>query len=128
MKSRNQVESRRSCEIRMVEIHHQIDPEQLGGAARDVGVAGEISIDLDGKSEGAGPNDRKRRALQREDFVHNVTAALSTITTFLKYPHSIRPSAIRQVSASHFRGLRYCGSMCAARSIGPATSCGKNVT
>lgn len=52
-------------------------------------------------------------------------AQLSATTIFLKNPHNAcrRPSTACAVS--NVRGLRNCGSRFVARSMGPATSCGK---
>ena len=38
-----------ATEIRHVEITHQLDPEQLCSAYGDVGVSGEVAIDLEGE-------------------------------------------------------------------------------
>src|SRR4030095_157733 len=63
--------SRRSGQIWMVEIHHQIEPEQSRRATRDVGVAGKIRVDLNSESEDTRPNYRERCIRKREDFVCN---------------------------------------------------------
>ena len=60
---------RAAREIRMVEVLGQLEPEPARRAARDVGVGGEVRVDLDREGEHAGPEDVERRIRQREDLV-----------------------------------------------------------
>ena len=53
------------------------------------------------------------------------TAQLSATTHFLKNPHSIWRQPSTAFSYENSLGRRNCGRRFDARSIGPATSCGK---
>src|SRR3954470_22368998 len=52
----------------------------------------------------------------------------SAITSFLKKPQSMSKTADRAATGSKVGVLQYGGSICQPRSIGPATSWGKNET
>lgn len=39
-------------EVGVVEVAHQSDAKQLGGAYRDVGIAGEVAVNLEGERDG----------------------------------------------------------------------------
>ena len=41
-----------AAEVRIAEVAHQTYAEQLGGADGDVGIAGEVAVDLDGEEDG----------------------------------------------------------------------------
>src|SRR5438067_3505500 len=58
-------------EIWKVEVQHQIDAEQLRNTSRDVGVAGEVAVDLHREQHGAGNYVcRSDQARTSEDLVH----------------------------------------------------------
>ena len=55
----------------MIEILHQLDPEKAGRPASDIGVTGEIGIDLHGEREDSGPDDGESWMRQGKNLVRN---------------------------------------------------------
>ena len=93
-------------------------------AMSDVGR--EVGVDLHAEGEDAGPQDREGRILAARRRWLAITPTLSAITSFLK--QAPQPSARRRRAAgrrSRCAAARPAAAGCRARSIGPATSCGK---
>ena len=63
-----------------------------------------------------------------EKMRSTIIPMLSAITSFLKSPQAISEIPLAVRSASNLRRRSNCGSRTDARSIGPATSCGKKLT
>ncbi len=97
----------------MIEITHQFDPEKARRPPSDVGVAGEIRVDLHGKGEHSCPKDRKGWLIKREDFVGQESRVVRHDDLLKKSPqHQAEraapvdgiESAIAMVLRQHVRG------------------------
>ena len=122
-----------SCaKIRRAEVLHQLDSEQQRAEpARHVGVAREIEVDLE--CEGVQtPEERPGGVLVRGFGEHRIRYRFRARrrADFRNQPEANRKAAC-SMSTSVARTRRSavsCGSSLPARSIGPATSCGKKLT
>ena len=117
--------------VRRAEVLRQREAEHLRRADRDVGVRREVEVDLRTRRRRRRPatSSDENRSGRLEDAIDDRTSAsVSAIAIFLNRPITIRnmPSAAPRARAAAAR--RAAAGAPAARTIGPATSCGKNST
>ena len=114
-------------QVRMVEIDHQLEAEPARRAARDIAVGREVRVDLDREREDARPQDLEGRRLEREDLVGDQPDVVGNHQLLEKAPRH-QPQARAGGVGREASLPSTCGSRRDARSMGPATSCGKNAT
>ena len=114
--------------VRRVEVLRELEAEQQRDADRDVRVAAEVGEDLDGVAVDADQHleRRVRGSARRTPRRRCAVARWFAITTFRKSPLTIRKNARETSTRRGSRGDSSCGSSSLARTIGPATRCGKN--
>ena len=115
-------------QVRHVEVLRQLVAEQVGDADGHVGVAGEVAVDLHGVGEHGQP-DRVGTIVPcgLAKIGSANTAMRSAMASFLNRP--IRKNCVPEVHAAASPsacGGVICGRKSSARTIGPATRCGKN--
>ena len=90
-------------QVRMLEVPDQVEAVPLRDAARDVGVGGEVGVDLDRKREHARPQHEEVRRSCSANTLFAITPTLSAMTSFLKKPHTISTVASRAAAAENRR-------------------------
>ena len=111
-----------------VEVLRELEAEQQRDADRDVRVAAEVGEDLDGVAVDADEDLERRVPVRRgEDVVDDVRREVVRdhhLEEEAAEDQEERPRSCRRARGS--RGRSSCGSNSLARTIGPATRCGKN--
>src|SRR3989338_4418235 len=81
--------------IRTIEIEHEAKTEDAGAAAGDVGVAGEVAVDLEGEEDGGDPvRDAREVGGVVEDHVHSRGQCVGNDHFFEEAPeHKTEPVA-----------------------------------
>ena len=96
-------------EVRLAEVDHEVEAEQLSAAAGDVAVAAEIPVDLEGEGVGAEQGDPAAAAHVPSKAALASWAQLSAMTHLRKSPErmSMQPSkAFSRVEAAILLYLR----------------------
>ena len=89
----------------MIEVLGQLEPEPARGPARDVGVGGEVRIDLDREREDAGPQQRERRIAEREHLVGDHADVVGDHQLLEEAPADQPEPALRLVDREPARAL-----------------------
>ena len=71
-------------------------------------------------------HNRGKAGCSSENTLFATSETLSAITSFLKKPHTISNRPSTSISMRNVRSASSCGNKWVARSMGPATSRGKN--
>ena len=132
MCQRRQNSRERSRQVRLAEVVRQLEAEQMRDADRDVGVAREVAVDLDRERERAEQQRPRRRARlgSCEHASRRHGARRSAMAIFLNSPSEDQRESRRASwsSVDCAASRRAAAGSRAARTIGPATSCGKKGT
>ena len=87
----------RLSQIRLAEVDHEMEAQQLGAAAGDIAVAAEVAVDLPGECIGADGHDRQvRLAKLAENAALASNAQLSAITALRNRPERISIDAVEE--------------------------------
>ena len=111
----------------MLKFMASLIAEQVGRAEGHVGVAGEVAVDLDRVGEDGHPDGARSRSRPGSAKTGSASRAMrSAMASFLNRPS--RKSCTPTLNRGQFQRLRRrtCGRKSLARTIGPATRCGKN--
>lgn len=114
--------------IRAVKVFHKAYAHDARTADGDIRIAGKVTVNLYGKEHGRNDNAEARCAFGRVEHGVHISGDKVGNDYLFENPTPIFQSPARAFSAvslffSQSWGMRFPG-----RSIGPATSCGKNVT
>ena len=85
----------------MIEVLGQLEAEPPGRAAREVGVGGEIGVDLDREREHAGPEQRERRIGEREGLVGDDADVVGDHQLLEEAPADQPEAAARMLDGEH---------------------------